>query len=153
MPTGYPGWYGRVWVRFEEYPDFMRLSNILSSYGIHPGTGGEGAYNGIWSEVCHAAHILNMSHNEKPHCFSWDCTIFDEDWPGLVERDIYSSRRAEAKEQFDKELSWKILSGRGLQNTFHFPSLMHKYEWTDPAQIEKDRELIHSANVLQLIKA
>jgi hypothetical protein len=88
-PTGYPGWSGRIWVRY--YPP------VKSTFGHDPvrgarvftGTGGFGHYDGPWQPAYSAWYELNKSrkrraHNGEPQCYSYDVRIFADDFPELL---------------------------------------------------------------------
>lgn len=80
-PTSYPGWNGRVWIRY---------SKPIKSFGSEPfrntltytGTGGWGSYNGPWAAVS-TARYKNKDAYPEPQIYSWDYRFFDSDFPGL----------------------------------------------------------------------
>jgi hypothetical protein len=105
-PTGYPGWRGRIWIRAAaECPGF--LSHYLDRSGIHLGSGGYGVYDGPARTIMtvynsHIAHLNSEHHRARtrhhrnqillelariramePKSYSYDCELYDADWPGL----------------------------------------------------------------------
>ena len=88
LPKGFPGWQGRVWVRY--------TNDFSNSFGSDPfdrtltytGTGGDGGYDGPWSTIIHT-HFNRYGHGKtdgmypKINAYSWDFKIFDYDWPEL----------------------------------------------------------------------
>lgn len=88
-PSYYPGWVGRVWIR---YDGVMAGSAPFVRTLTHPGTGGYGGYNGPWEKLQLARHYHMQQKNQKnleppPYpelmIFSWDYKFFDSDWPCL----------------------------------------------------------------------
>lgn len=155
-PRGYPGWQGGVWIRFDKDPEFMRLNQNLSVQGLHLGTGGGGSYSGIWTDLTSVAY---RSDKGQIHCFSWDCKIFDFDFPEEVAgtRADYDRKRAAAHEQYkldviaaraahEKKMAWDILNGKRAwyysEPGFVFRALHHKFKWEDPEQVAADAKFM-----------
>lgn len=66
LPTGYPGWYGRLGgslYRDKKNMNSYPYSSVFKLIGVHTGSGGGG--------------------NER---FSYDCKIFVADWPCLLQK-------------------------------------------------------------------
>jgi hypothetical protein len=126
VPKAYPGWTGRVWIRYDNQglsPGSTPFNTALS----YPGTGGGGGYDGPWEAVSAARwarHGYNKSKNTYPeiNCYSWDYKIFLADWPGL-EADI------ERQKIFDK-----------LAGTTSYGD--HRFLWEDPAVKAADAAFI-----------
>ena len=84
-PTGYPGFHGRVWLRFMNNQGSFG-SNVLYKTGLNTGTGGGGSYDGIWKQLITASYKLSKVTNETNEtelrnkynlfCYSYDCKIF-----------------------------------------------------------------------------
>lgn len=88
FPKGYPGWYGRVWVRYAEPIDCFG-SDPWQNTLTYPGTGGFGDYDGPF-EAIYNAYLLEDPIKRRsrkgfpePQIYSWDWRFFDEDWPDL----------------------------------------------------------------------
>ena len=117
-PRSYAGWYGRVWVRYENSPKSFG-SDPLRGTLTHTGTGGFGSYNGPWHDISHAIHNTYSTKNRKgkgkskePQLYSWDYRVFDADWP-LISDEFQQLRIAD------------ILSG-------DFKTHSHSFLWEDP---------------------
>jgi len=87
-PTGYPGWHGRVWVRYAE-KNSSGGSDPFPATLTYPGTGGFGGYNGPWERLYqdwykHHRNKKKLTYAE-PQIYSWDYRFFDEDWPDLYQ--------------------------------------------------------------------
>jgi hypothetical protein len=67
IPHGYPGWVGRLWLKYEKECSSFGSGPVEGS-GIHIGTGGYGNYNSPW-----ASGVL----------YSWDARFYNEDFPKL----------------------------------------------------------------------
>lgn len=116
IPTSYPGWNGRVWIRYKDR-NTSGSSEAFRSTLTYPGTGGGGAYGGIWETLCTERWNRYKFSAEKDaypevKCFSWDYRIYESDWP-LLQEDMEKQR------MFDK------LAG----NVF---SHNHNFRWEDP---------------------
>ena len=117
VPTGYPGWKGRVWIRFNKDPDGFS-SDFFPATLTYPGTGGAGAYNGPWSAICSAWYQTSKGNKKsikypEPECRSWDYKFFNSDWPMLTEG-------------YEKQRVWDILNDRDTA----IPT--HNFLWEDP---------------------
>lgn len=140
IPTYYPGWSGRVWVRYRD----KTIANKMWSYTpfaatlTHTGTGGSGSYNGSWAPICRAHYEMERNNFlkhmpvkiEKPACYSWDYKIFEYDWPVVA----YNKEQ----EQLVAILSDKIDS---------FPTT-HKFHWVDPEVDKADKKFLKEAKTL-----
>jgi len=147
LPTGFPGWEGRVWIRFKDRPDFMGLSNMMGENGIHPGSGGGGAYDGPWAKIGHAAYLAGLKYDEQPHCFSWDAKIFDLDWESVDSIRINKQEYERQYSEYSIAKTWAILQGN-YSPPFNFKAPSHKFEWTDPVTLIEDKKFI-ATNVLK----
>jgi hypothetical protein len=126
LPKGYPGWLGRVWIRYSEecrsfgsYPFAKTLT--------HTGTGGAGSYHGPWTNIAsHRYKKLGFTRAAnaypEPKIYSWDYRFYDLDWPKLAE-------------MVSKQKMWAALSGQPWQNK-------HYFEWTDPEVLAADAAFI-----------
>ena len=126
-PRGYPGWCGRVWIRYEHHLTGYG-NDPFSSTLTHPGTGGGGSYNGPWENIAHR-HFKTFGHKRhtsypRPELYSWDYKLFDYDWP-------------EVTSTFNKDKVFSILADEIFIQS-------HKFLWNDPATVEKDKEFIDS---------
>jgi len=83
-PKGYPGWSGRVWIRYVKYPDSFGSDTFESSL-TYPGTGGGGEYDGPFKR------------KDGGYICSWDYHFFSDDWPlindGLMMLDILENNK------------------------------------------------------------
>jgi len=138
VPRGYPGWYGRVWIRYTEEPESFDAGRNLERFRVYPGTGGFGSYNGIWEKICHARFKARKSH---PPCYSWDCKIFTYDFPNCTEIAEHEAAHAAALEEYEKQKAWGLLQNHYIA-PFHFASLKHRFEWTEPTTAAEDAAFI-----------
>lgn len=136
LPTGHPGWEGRVWIRFEK-PHTSFPSRDFSSSLTHPGTGGFGSYDGPWTRISSIRYqnLRRIFHDEftweEIHCYSWDYRFFDMDWP-LIE------------EMNSKERVWDSLQGNLVK--VH----RHQFLWNDPLTVAYDNEMVKYVTELQM---
>ena len=138
----YPGFYGRVWIRFTGAGEFMSLSDHFEKTLTYTGSGGGGAYDGLWSEVCSAAYRSrnkNGMHNyPEPHCFSWDYRFFASDFLGIQDTIVAEIAAHELAE--DEKYIWAEL------NTEYYKrkefALRHRFEWENPTVKEADAAFI-----------
>jgi len=122
LPKGYPGWMGRVWIRYAE-PCRSFGSSPFDSTLTHTGTGGAGGYGGPW-ETISAERFRRYGHKRVKDaypeicCYSWDYRIYQADWPKLTQ-------------WVEKQQIWSELSGKPwLKN--------HTFEWNDPEVLAQD---------------
>lgn len=92
-PESYPGWSGRVWVRYENHGKRHTGSDLFWNTMTYTGTGGFGGYGGPWEWFGNfrtsAAKRLNIGPWEiKPpneNYYSWDYRFYDADWPHIYD--------------------------------------------------------------------
>ena len=126
-PRGYPGWSGRVWIRYANKTANSFGSAPFEKTLTHPGTGGGGAYNGSWENISHArwkryGHTKSKNAYPPIECYSWDYRFYEFDWPELAR-------------WVEKQRVWSELSNKPL-------CLSHKFEWNDAAVAAADLEFI-----------
>jgi hypothetical protein len=140
IPNGYPGWQGRVWVRYIKEEGYSFGSEPFNRTLTHTGTGGGGSYSGIWEKVS-MARFQRYGHKRSPDiypeicCFSWDFKIFDADWP-LVTENIMT--------EHEKAVIWATLNNSAGPMT---PT--HKFVWEDPATKAADEAFIAECKEVQ----
>jgi hypothetical protein len=122
LPTSYPGWSGRAWARFANGKLEGFSSCQFNNTGLHPGSGGYGGYDGPWQKISSRHYAHNYFVFKELQIYSWDCKIFAEDFPDIV--DLYKT-----------EMAFKILSGDDGDSKC-------MYLWEDPEQRAEDAELI-----------
>lgn len=125
VPRAYPGWFGRIWIRYEPDPEFFDSSRLLEAERIYPGTGGAGSYDGIWKEIERAQYLNQIPYKKRIHCYGWDVKIWDWDWP-------------EISEVYEKERAWAALKNEEPARP------KHKFSWTDPDTLTEDRKFINN---------
>lgn len=134
LPTGYPGWTGRVWVRYDHAERNGFGSDPLRGTGLHTGTGGFGSYDGLWKQLHSMIHNsrsrfwpdVNAYSKVEPQIYSWDCRIFAQDFPELY--DVYAQRKM-----------FCLLKGLPTDQRM-------SYVWEDPATKKSDLK------IMQMIK-
>lgn len=84
IPRGYPGFSGRIWIRYENQPVSFG-SSPFDGTCVHTGTGGAGNYrHPIWERLGGLFYKRSPKLYDKVwHPFSWDVKIFIEDFPEL----------------------------------------------------------------------
>lgn len=150
----YPGLSGRVWIRYAENPDFMSMSSEFEKTCTHTGTGGGGAYEGIWQAISSAAYRtrtrndIDSMHTRftykypEPHCFSYDYKIFLSDFPHLQTDAglLFADDITAFEEEQDRQVTWHKLKGKYYSRE-KFP-FRHKFEWTDPILKAADEKFL-----------
>lgn len=128
LPTGYPGFSGRVWIRYGDMPKrpgYMPGSDPFCRSLTYTGTGGSGGYNGPWTASYSQWHrhknVLSPEFPE-PMIYSWDYKFFLADWPEL-EKIVAQQRLLDSLVGENWAFEW------------------HRYLWTDPEYIERDRKI------------
>lgn len=126
-PTSYPGYTGRVWIRYADEPASFLSSHSFEATLTHPGTGGAGSYNGPWQAVSSArfkrhGHARGGNTYPEIHCYSWDYRFFLADWPLL-------------KENFEQERLMAALSGKSVITH-------HTFLWNDLATVAADQDFM-----------
>lgn len=124
-PTGYPGWNGRVWIRYEEpYGSFG--SDPFAATLTYPGTGGWGGYDGPWQGVSTARFARYRRYKNvprdaypEPQIYSWDYKFFASDWPLL-------------EDWVEKQELIKVLANKGWNRS-------HRFQWEDPVIAAADK--------------
>jgi len=119
MPISYPGWIGRVWIRYKTNTRSFG-SDPFSQSLTYTGTGGAGAYSGPWAGIARCCYKNRIK--PEPTLFSWDYRIFEDDWPEL----------AEARQ---RQAVWDLLCGNDNAN-------FHIFKWDDPETVIADREIM-----------
>lgn len=126
LPNGYPGWTGRVWVRYGETPK-MFGSDPFRGSRTFPGTGGFGDYGGPWKSINHISFLTRINKIKTKYdviAYSWDYIFYDADWPGL------------AKSQ-EEDKAWDILKGVKRKVTHQFRYIDSEVERMDDEFIKK----------------
>ena len=135
-PIFYPGWLGRVWVRYANKCESVGSDPFRATL-TYPGTGGWGGYDGPWEKLNHAWHTAVSPKCYKngrripvpkglypePQAYSWDYRLFDQDWPVITE-------------DMERLLMWEILNNRKPQ------TITHEFLWEDPETAAQDREFM-----------
>lgn len=126
IPRHYPGWQGRVWIRYSCDPPHFGSSDFVNSSLTYTGTGGFGSYNGPWSCISAAySKFQPMKNNTDFLIYSWDYKIFASDWP-LV------ASQVEGLRLLDK-----------LQSDFDQP-YKHFFLWEDPVTKMDDEKFLRT---------
>jgi hypothetical protein len=140
VPSFYPGWSGRAWIRFAKHPDFFKVSSMCSGAGLHMGTGGGGAYSGPWEKISNA-HYQNFGHTETanyPHCYGYDAKIFLNDLLSYPEISTLEAAKEAAFEEHQKMLVWNTLKGSSTPLfLFKIPDLDFLWEDTDTKKADE----------------
>ena len=121
-PLGYPGYYGRVWIRY---------ANKIASFGskpfestlTYPGTGGGGSYGGPWQAINalrydRHGYATGPDLYPVPKIYSWDYKFFIHDFEGL-----------------EHWINWLILQDKSYAT--------HRYTWQDPKIKQADLDFMH----------
>jgi hypothetical protein len=124
-PTSYPGWSGRVWVRYQSKIT-MFGSHPFRNTATHTGTGGFGSYSGPWEAISRQFYenkINNIAVTgvkiPEPQVYSWDYKIFAADWP-LVDQNFIDT--------YSKHHAWAVLNNQRVDQSI----TKHRFLWEDP---------------------
>lgn len=155
LPTGYPGFEGRVWVRFanKEYTGFA--SDAFANTLTYTGTGSAGAYNGPWSAVTVAYNLLRMKMRgeaipPRPVLFSWDYRFYLSDFLGLPESmQQPAAEHAAVNEQIAQENVWRILQDLSPQPLNRL-RLNHRFLWEHESVKQADQEILQFSKQEQM---
>lgn len=128
-PTSYPGFSGRVWIRYSKDPDTWG-SDPFPHTLTYTGTGGYGGYNGPWEKAGSAYYKkYGRKTNDYMYYLSWDYRFFLSDFPALE----------------------KNVQNNILLHNIQYPNtkyrLLHLFEWTDPETLKQDEEVINSLTI------
>jgi len=123
-PRGYPGFTGRVWIRYDREPKSFG-SEPFGRTTTHTGTGGYGSYSGPWTEISRYRYENRKRKDyPEPQSYSWDYRFYLEDWP-------------EIRRQVEQQQIWRALNGReGF-------TMDHEWEWHDPVTVRADADYIN----------
>lgn len=138
-PQSYPGWRGRVWIRYanERKGGFGFGSDPFRITLTYPGTGGWGDYDGPFKKIS-TARFRRYGHRHDPECYpepqiySWDYRFFAADWPGL-------------SDWREREIVLAALKGRS-------PSNHHRFEWWDPLTRDQDDQFLKDPETIYAIE-
>lgn len=132
-PSSYPGWTGRVWIRYNRLPDSSGSDGFENTL-THTGTGGFGSYDGPWKAIASAHHHAYGHKNKKsePNVYSWDYRFFAADWPGVSENEV-------------KRRNWAVLQNKKYEDK-------HTFMWEDADTKTADTEFLNNYQKLQVKK-
>ena len=125
-PTTYPGFHGRVWIRYAGSSNGFG-SDPFESTLTYPGTGGFGSYDGPWKTISSAVfkrwgHRRIKGRYPEPEVYSWDYRFYLDDWPLIVEAT-------------EKAKVLALLKGTSM-------TTRHRFLWEDPETRAADRAFI-----------
>ena len=137
LPHGYPGWTGRVWIRYREDPYSFSASGAFEKTLTFTGTGGGGSYDGPSAAISSArfhryGHSRPKNAYPEIHCFSWDYRFYDLDWPELAT-------------WVEKMKMWAELSGQKW-------TARHRFDWANPDVIAEDNAFMEECRLLNAKK-
>jgi len=141
----YPGFFGRVWIRYADHcNDSFGESGNFAKTLTWPGSGGYGAYDGLWQPIAHAAYQTD-GHNRgesypELRLFSWDYRLFLTDFPG------YEEEFNRLLDEFNQEAEWDLLKGRNFNSSF---AVSHRFKWEDPTVKAADDAFIEYYKQMQ----
>ena len=131
VPRHYPGFTGRVWIRYADEPNVWGGKPFEKTL-THTGTGGYGSYDGPWAAITSARWKTYGQYGYKRgadmypeiHCYSWDYRIYLADWPAIAD-------------WVEKQKLLSALSEKLWQTS-------HKFNWTDEEVLAADTEFIRN---------
>lgn len=137
LPLGYPGFHGRVWIRFRTSPPAF-TSSLFPATLTYVGTGGYGSYKGPWDEIAKAAyHSKGCTGFDERYnnvaCYGWDYRFFIDDFPKFAE--IFTETRIKPWEQ---EQLLETLKGNRPRR-FH---AQHSYQWNNSTIYQEDEAFL-----------
>jgi len=134
---GYPGFIGRVWARID--PASVFSSSDFKKTLTHTGTGGFGAYDGLWHLISSAVYqskgLENFNYRREISCFSYDYRFYLDDFPAYKE--TFEALKAE----WTKEYMWDKLKMRRISSKF---VTSHAFKWEDPETKQEDQHFIEA---------
>lgn len=127
-PRGYPGFKGRIWIRYARELDTWG-SDPIREYLGYPGSGGAGGYSGPWSDIA-KAYYERYGHKSvggkqrfiKPDIYSWDYRFYIDDWPELAK-------------MVEHQRTFQLLQSQQF-------AIDHAFEWNDERTIARDEEML-----------
>lgn len=129
LPSSYPGWSGRLWIRYDRSTKKTHWgSDPFHGTPLHVGTGGGGAYSGPWQRIAseyHERHGWQPSSPDgfhKPDIYSWDFRMYTQDFPTI-------------ESQWEADKVWAILADNHVVSN-------HRFLWEDPETRQRDQEFI-----------
>ena len=132
LPTGYPGWYGRVWIgtfgQAQRMPG-QTVSNLLKNIGIHTGAGGGGTYS-IPEPI--VEKIGWNTINDNFHCWGWDVKLFEQDWVSLALARALNPKGIWIKNAFNSERSMLYYYVNSRWDLSIMPRSQHRAKWATP---------------------
>jgi hypothetical protein len=133
VPDSYPGFTGRVWIRYADEPNSFG-SEPFEKTLTHTGTGGAGSYSGPWAAIASArwqtyGHKRGAGMYPEIHCYSWDYRFYLADWPGI-------------NRWVEKQRIWSELTEKPWQTN-------HKFSWTAPEVLSADTEFIRNRVIIK----
>ena len=141
-PSTLPGMYGRVWYRYKERDQGHGMARGFADTLTYTGSGGSGAYDGLWHNLCSAVYrtrervadssrchgFRNDYKYPEPQCYSLDYRFFLEDFPAVAELIIGQWEAHNLAE--DQAETWARIQGKWYtRNKFKY---FHNFEWEDP---------------------
>jgi len=142
LPTGYPGFQGRVWVRFTNDSDKSGFgSDPFRNSLTYTGTGGFGGYGGPWEEFASKRYRAPKRFKQlapEPQIYSWDYKFFLEDFPAFA--DGVGAEIIAHEEEEDRHAVWAKLNKQYYKRKEYV--LTHTKTWQDPEQVTKDEEFL-----------
>ena len=142
-PRGYPGFDGRVWIRYAKPCDFGNANEPLSQKRLYTGTGGAGSYSGPWSKLEAEINKHRMDNMDSPspklrmndriHCYSWDARIFMADLD------------AQMAEKIEMEMFLAIMNSP--DGRFKTQAFSHHFKWDDPMTFADDNRRLNPFSV------
>lgn len=136
LPRGYPGWSGRVWIRYAQEARPWGSDSLLQVL-LHTGTGGAGAYGGPWQDISSDLYAADPKrYNRDMHLYSWDCKIWASDHPELW--DLHR----QMQETLELDNAQRAIQGEN-------PLMLPKITWCWQSQQARDydREFYESRKV------
>ena len=144
-PDGYPGFTGRVWMRWATHCNSF-ISDPMRATLTYTGTGGGGSYDGPWTQVCgerwhrYSNHRAEEGQDPAIECASFDYRFFLSDWP-LIEEALKQPRL-----ENEQQRVWAKLGNSTMPPKF---SLHHKFLWEDPVVKAADQAFIRECQRLR----
>lgn len=141
LPSDYPGWSGRVWIRYSKPLNGFGSAPFDSTL-TYPGTGGWGSYDGPWDSICRAHYkryrLLKKAEKNmypEPQCYSWDYRFFLSDFPDLEQALAVQDHQDAAEDAF------KVIAGQTVSRS----RMRHEFKWNDPDVLAADTEFLKTA--------
>jgi hypothetical protein len=144
----FPGWRGRIWLRFFRAPknNIGSPSDFFNHTLTHAGSGGGGDYNSPWSTISNIwwhrfksteapdyVHCLaGDSYLHCPNLWGWTFHFYDQDWPefarAMEKRKLLATIKGDYNKRHELVYHWECPSQAHHDSQFRWEQLSQQAE-------------------------